>query len=153
MIFCHKYKYWGDVMTSINDVKLLSFPVHGDARGNLVVIEGGKDKILPFEIKRVFYIYGTSSDDVRGKHANKHSALCLVNVCGQSTVRVVDYTGVEKVYTLNEPHTGLYIPEMIWKDMYNFSTDSVLLVFSNEYYDKSEYISDFDDFLSLARRG
>lgn len=127
------------------NVQMLEFPQHGDERGHLVAVEGLKD--VPFEIKRVFYIYGSDSDVVRGCHANRKSEFVLINVAGQSKVRARDGLGNEAVFSINRPHTGLYLPKMIWKDMYDFSPDSVLLVLSSEAYDPEEYIRDYDAFV------
>ena len=125
--------------------KLLEFKDLGDERGKLVVIEGELD--IPFEIKRVFYIYGSDGKIVRGQHANKKSEFVLINVAGKSKVRVTD--GVdEKIVELNRPMQGIYIPKMIWKDMYDFSPDSVLLVITNTHYDGNEYIRNYDDYLT-----
>ncbi len=130
---------------NLNGVQMLEFPQHGDERGHLVVVEGMKD--IPFEIKRMFYIYGSDANVVRGRHANRKSEFVLINVAGQSKVRVDDGRGNEAVFSINRPHTGLYLPRMIWKDMYDFSADSVLLVLSNEAYDPDEYIRDYDAFV------
>ncbi len=130
---------------SINGVRMLEFPQHGDERGHLVVVEGLKD--VPFAIRRIFYIYGSDPDVVRGRHANRKSEFVLINVSGQSKVRVADGRGNEAVFSITRPHTGLYLPKMVWKDMYDFSADSVLLVLSNEPYDNSEYIRDYDAFV------
>ena len=127
------------------NVQMLDFPQHGDDRGHLVVVEGLKD--IPFDIKRVFYIYGSDPDVVRGCHANRKSEFVLINVAGQSKVRARDGLGNEAVFSINRPHTGLYLPKMIWKDMYDFSPDSVLLVLSSEAYDPGEYIRDYDAFV------
>ncbi len=130
---------------SINGVRMLEFPQPGDERGHLVVVEGLKD--VPFAIRRIFYIYGSDPDVVRGRHANRKSEFVLINVSGQSKVRVADGRGNEAVFSITRPHTGLYLPKMVWKDMYDFSADSVLLVLSNEPYDNSEYIRDYDAFV------
>ena len=132
-------------MHNMNKVQMLEFPQHGDERGHLVVVEGMKD--IPFEIKRMFYIYGSDHDVVRGKHANRRSEFVFINVAGTSKVKVKDGEGNEAVFCLNRPHTGIYLPTMVWKDMYDFSEDSVLLVLSNEYYDPDEYIRDYDVFV------
>lgn len=127
-----------------NKSKLIKFNQLGDERGHLVVLEGMKD--IPFEIKRVFYIYGADKDVVRGQHANRRSEFVLINVSGNSKVTTDD--GYEKTtFDLDEPHIGVYIPNMVWKDMYDFSKDSVLLVLASEPYDSSEYIRGYDDFL------
>ena len=128
-----------------DSVRMLEFAQHGDERGHLVVVEGMKD--IPFEIKRVFYIYGSDADVGRGCHANRRSEFVLINVAGQSKVRVRDGAGNEAVFSINRPHTGLYLPSMVWKDMYDFSPDAVLLVLSNEPYDAAEYIRDYDAFV------
>ncbi len=123
---------------------LLNFPQRGDDRGWLVVAEGNKD--VPFEIKRIFYIYGTDSKVVRGQHANRRSEFVLVNVAGSCRVRTRDGKGDERVFALNRPNMGLYIPKMVWKDMYDFSPDSILLCIASEVYDPNEYIRDYDAF-------
>lgn len=129
---------------NINKVKMLEFPQCGDERGHLVIAEGKID--VPFEIKRVFYIYGSDADVVRGQHANRKTEFVLINVAGKSKVRLRDGEGNEAIFSLNRPHTGIYIPNMVWKDMYDFSEDSVLLVLASEHYDNSEYIRNYDDF-------
>lgn len=138
-------------MPETTEVKLLQFDEFGDDRGRLVVVESGMD--IPFEIKRVFYIYGSDPDVVRGRHANRRSEFVLINVAGTSKVRVVDRSGNEMVISLNRPHTGIYLPAMVWKDMYEFSRDSVLLVLSSEHYDPDEYIRDFDEFQKVCKDG
>lgn len=130
---------------SIKDqYKILEFGDLGDERGKLVVVEGAMD--IPFEIKRVFYIYGSDSSIIRGQHANRNSEFVLINVSGSSKVRV-DNGFEEEIIELNRPRMGLYIPTMVWKDMYDFSADSVLLVLTNTHYDGSEYIRDYDEYL------
>ena len=131
-------------MHNMNKVQMLDFPQHGDERGHLVIVEGGKD--VPFEIKRAFYIYGSDKDVVRGQHANRKTQFVLINVAGKSKVRVMDGEGNEAIFCLNRPHTGIYLPEMVWKDMYDFSEDSVLLVLASEHYDAAEYIRSYDEF-------
>lgn len=114
----------------------------------MVVIEGGQN--VPFEIKRVFYIYGSDSTVVRGEHANKESEFVLINVAGTSKVRITD--GKEEIIVeLNKPMMGVYIPRMIWKDMYDFSSDSVLLVLASTHYDGNEYIRNYDEYLNVIK--
>ena len=131
-------------MHNMNKVKMLSFKQNGDDRGHLVVIEGNKD--VPFDIKRIFYIYG-SDPNVRGQHANRETEFVLVNVAGKSKVKVYDGKGNEAIFILNRPHTGIYLPTMVWKDMYDFSEDSVLLVLASEAYNPNEYIRNYDEFV------
>lgn len=133
-----------------NDVCMMEFSEHGDERGHLVVLEGGM-KDIPFDIKRVFYIYGSDSKVIRGQHANRRSKFVLINICGTSKVRVKDGLGSEEVFILNRPHMGIYLPEMIWKDMYDFSDDSILLCLASEHYDAEEYIRDYAVFEKMMR--
>lgn len=136
-------------MHNMNNVRMLDFPQKGDERGQLVIAEGGID--IPFEIKRVFYIYGSDADVIRGQHANRRTEFVLINVAGTSKVKVKDGEGNEAIYCLNRPHTGIYLPTMVWKDMYDFSYDSVLLVLASEHYDPEEYIRDYDEFVKIVR--
>ena len=124
---------------------MLEFPQKGDERGHLVIVEGMQD--VPFEIKRIFYIYGSDASVVRGQHANRRTEFVLINVAGQSKVKVLDGKGNGAVFSLNRPHTGIYLPTMVWKDMYDFSPDSVLLVLASEHYDPNEYIRDYELFV------
>ena len=128
---------------------VIEFKDLGDERGNLVVIEGGKT--IPFDIQRVFFFYGSDTKVVRGQHANRESEFVLINVAGQSKVRISD--GREEfVVNLDRPLMGVYIPKMIWKDMYGFSNDSVLLVLASTHYNGSEYIRDFEEYKRIKER-
>lgn len=135
-------------MNVIEMAKMLEFNQKGDERGHLVIVEGGED--IPFDIKRIFYIYGSDKDIVRGQHANRESEFVLINVAGTSKVKVKDGKGNETVYSLNRPHTGIYLPRMVWKDMYDFSEDSVLLVLASTHYNGDEYIRDYDEFVKIV---
>lgn len=133
-------------MKKVSDqYRILEFGEFGDERGNLVVAEGsGKD--IPFDIKRVFYMYGSDREVIRGQHANRLSEFVLINVSGTSKVKV-DNGYESKIIELNRPRMGLYIETMVWKDMFDFSEDSVLLVLANTHYDGSEYIRDYEAFI------
>ena len=125
-------------------VKMLNLPVYSN--GGCVMVEGLKD--ITFEIKRVFYIFGKGNvGAVRGKHSNRKSEFVLFNVSGKSKVKTIDEDLNEVVYELNEPNQAIYLPKMVWKEMYDFTEDSVLMVLTNEYYDTGEYIRIFDDFV------
>ncbi len=128
--------------------KMIEFKQNGDDRGKLVVVEGMND--IPFDIKRIFYIYGSDTTVVRGQHANRRSEFVLINVCGSSKVRVTDGRK-DEIFMLDKPHTGIYIPKMLWKDMYDFSEDSILLVLASEAYDSSEYIRDFNEYIKEVK--
>lgn len=128
--------------------KVLEFTDLGDERGNLVVIEGGTS--IPFEIKRMFYIYGSDEKVVRGQHANKQTSFVMINVSGTSKVRIDDGKE-ERIIELNKPRMGLYLSPMLWKDMYDFSQDSVLIVLADTHYDAGEYIRDYDEYLKVLK--
>lgn len=138
-------------MHNINKVRMLEFKQCGDERGHLVIVEGAQD--IPFEIKRAFYIYGSEKKVIRGQHANRKSEFVLINVAGKSKVKVKDGKGNEALYCLNYPHTGIYLPTMVWKEMYDFSEDSVLLVLASTHYEPEEYIRDYDQFVSEIKTG
>ena len=131
-------------MSLLEKCPILEFKDLGDQRGKLVVIEGKQS--IPFDIKRVFYIYGSDSTVIRGQHANRESEFVLINVAGTSKVRITDGKE-EMIVELNRPMMGVYIPSMIWKDMYDFSSDSVLLVLASTHYDGSEYVRDYEEYL------
>lgn len=134
----------------LSGVKLLTFRQIGDEKGYLVALEGdGAD--VPFDIKRIFYIYGSDSQVIRGKHANLKSEFVLINLAGKSKVKVIDENGQTLVVDLDKPHIGIYLPRMVWKEMYDFSEDSVLLCLSSEHYDPDEYVRDFDEYVSILR--
>lgn len=129
---------------------MLEFKSIGDERGSLVVCEGGED--IPFIAKRLFYIFGSDGSVIRGRHANRRSEFVLVNVAGSSRVRTRDGCGNESVYLLDRPCAGIYIPFMVWKEMYDFSQDSVLLCLSSEHYDADEYIRDYEEYAREMER-
>ena len=135
-------------MRNIEDMyKIIEFNELGDERGNLVVAEG-ESELVPFKMNRIFYIYGTTADVVRGQHANRRTKFILINVSGTSKVRL-DNGKEERIIELNKPKMGLFLDTMLWKDMYDFSSDSVLLCIASEHYDGSEYIRDYDEYIKI----
>ena len=128
----------------------LIFDELGDERGHLVVAESMKE--IPFDVKRIFYIYGTEAGVVRGQHANRKTEFVLINVKGTSKVKV-DLGQEKKVVLLDKPNKGLYLNKMVWKDMYDFSEDSILLVLASECYDSEEYIRDYPCYLEELNKG
>lgn len=138
-------------MQKLKDLyQIIYFKECGDERGNLVVAEGdGMD--VPFAIKRVFYMYGSDDTVIRGQHANRQTEFVLINVSGTSKVKV-DNGFETEIIELNKPRMGLYLKPMIWKDMYDFSEDSVLLVLASEHYDGKEYIRDYDEYLKEVKQ-
>lgn len=123
--------------------KLIDIKVHGDERGKLASFE--KDNNIPFDVKRAFYIFDSKGSVSRGCHANRNSEFLLVVISGSCKVRLDDGYEIHNI-TLNNPHRALYIDKMIWKEMYDFSYNSVLLVLTNTYYDEKEYIRNYNDF-------
>jgi dTDP-4-dehydrorhamnose 3,5-epimerase-like enzyme len=127
---------------------LINFKVCGDDRGLLVAIENNKQ--IPFDIKRVFYVYNTSDQSARGCHANRNSQFVLIAVNGSCKIKVMEKDETT-VITLDNPYTGLWLDKMVWKEMYDFSEGAVLLVLSSEMYDKNEYIVDYNSYIEELR--
>lgn len=123
------------------------FQPHGDERGQLVSLEEFKD--IPFQIKRVYFMYETEKGVVRGKHAHKNLEQILVCIHGSCKIRL-DNGHEKKVVPLERPYEGLYVANDMWREMFDFSSDAVLLVFASEVYDESDYIRDYDEFLKLV---
>lgn len=120
------------------------FPPLGDDRGSLVALEAGIN--IPFEIKRVYYIFGTQQGVARGFHAHRNLKQVAVCVTGKCRMILDDGNTREEVW-LESPIQGLIIDELIWREMYDFSEDCVLLVLASEHYDESDYVRDYDEFL------
>tara|TARA_R110002012_G_scaffold199872_4_gene368812 strand:+ start:2383 stop:2790 length:408 start_codon:yes stop_codon:yes gene_type:complete len=124
-------------------VKLIEFPALGDERGSLVALEG--NKTVPFDIKRVYYMFGTREGVARGFHA--HKALKQVTVCVTGRCRMILDNGQKKEEIwLDSPTKGLILENMIWHEMHDFSPDCVLLVLASEHYEESDYIRNYVDF-------
>lgn len=119
-----------------------------DEDGSLIAIENSKD--FPIKIVRVFYEYFVNGSCTRGKHANKKSRFCLIAVSGSCEVIVEDGIATTN-YRLDSPQKCLFLDRMIWKTMTNFSKDCVLLVLSDQCYDKTEYIRNFQEYLKLIK--
>ena len=120
------------------------FQQHGDKRGQLVALEAGHD--VPFEIKRVYYMYDTGEGVIRGCHA--HKKLDQVLICLKGSCKILLDNGMEKeTVSLEKPYEGLYITGNIWREMYDFTPDAVLIVLASEPYNEDDYIRDYDAFL------
>ena len=124
--------------------KLIEMKIFGDERGKLVSLEGNKN--IPFDIKRVYYIFDTLPDQVRGKHAHKDLEQIIVAMDG-SCEFVLDDGKERKSIWLNRPDVGLYVGNNIWREMQNFSYGCKLMVLASKHYDEKEYIRNYDDFL------
>ncbi|SEH97742.1 FdtA/QdtA family cupin domain-containing protein [Pseudomonas asplenii] len=126
-------------------IKWLDFERLGDKRGELIAIEVGVDKIIPFEIKRIYYIYATADGVSRGFHAHKN--LKQIAICVSGSCRMVLDDGTTRQETIMHSATrGLVIESMIWREMHDFSSDCVLLVLASEHYDEADYIRSYQDF-------
>ncbi len=122
---------------------------HEDSRGKLIAIEAEKD--VPFQIQRVYYIYDTKDDAHRGFHA--HKSLQQYLVCMHGSCKILLDDGAERATVeLNDPSEGLYIGPSTWREMYDFSSDAVLVVFASMQYDESDYIRDYNVFLQFVER-
>ncbi len=120
------------------------FQQHGDSRGQLVSLEEYKD--IPFQIKRVYYMYETKEGVRRGFHAHRSLEQILICISGSCKV-LLDNGSEKKTVSLEKPYEGLYVAKDIWREMYDFSKDAVLLVLASEYYNEEDYIRDYDTFL------
>ncbi|WP_278600625.1 sugar 3,4-ketoisomerase [Clostridium tertium] len=128
---------------------LIKFKNISDKYGSLVPIEAKKD--IPFEIKRIYYIKDVKEEAVRGFHS--HRMLHQVLICISGNVKIRLKNGFdEKIVQLDNSDYGLYIGPMIWREMFEFSNNAVLLVLASEYYDESDYIRDYDTYLQEARK-
>lgn len=126
-------------------IKTVSFKPLGDDRGSLVALEG--DKTVPFDIKRVYYMFDTKSGVSRGYHAHKNLKQVAVCVTGQCRF-VLDDGSKREEMLLDSPTKGLLIEGLIWREMHDFSEDCVLLVLANEHYDESDYIRNYQEFIA-----
>lgn len=130
-------------------MKLIDFPPLGDDRGSLVALEA--NKTVPFDIKRVYYIFGTKQGVARGFHA--HKALKQVAVCVTGSCRMLLDNGRHKEEVmLDSPTKGLLIEDLVWREMHDFTHDCVLLVLASEHYDEADYIREYEIFQEIARK-
>jgi uncharacterized cupin superfamily protein len=131
----------------MNKAKIIDLPKIIDKRGNLSFIEGGGH--IPFEIKRVYWIYDVPGGEQRGGHAFKSQSEFIVALSGSFDVILDD--GIEqKTYSMNRSYYGLYVPNGIWRQMENFSTNALALVIASTKYDTEDYIRDYDQFKDLV---
>ena len=128
--------------------ELQEFKVLGDHRGQLVALEANRQ--IPFDVKRVFYIYGTQESVPRGNHSHYKTKQFLVAVNGNCKV-TLDNGKEKETFDLNKQNLGLFQDALVWGTMHDFSNDCVLMVLANEYYDASDYITDYDKFLKEVR--
>ncbi len=131
------------------NIQILNFDIKGDERGDLISLEENKN--IPFDIKRVYYIFGAKGEVRRGFHAHKKLKQVLVCVSGSCKILLDD--GVNKTEVLlNSPDKGLLIESMIWREMFDFSKDCVLMVLADSHYDEGEYIRNYNEFMSKVTK-
>jgi len=130
-------------------IEIINFEIKGDERGSLISLEENKN--IPFDIKRVYYIFNTVEGIRRGFHAHKKLKQLLVCVSGSCKVLLDDGKSKEEI-SLDNPSKGLLIESMIWREMFDFSPDCVLMVLANEVYDENDYLRDYQQFLSYLNK-
>ncbi len=126
------------------EINIIDFASLGDDRGSLIALESLKN--VPFEIKRVYYIFDTGQNVIRGFHAHKNLKQVAISLKGSCTF-VLDDGSVRKEIILDSPYKGLLIDSLTWREMKDFSNDCVLLVLASQYYDEKDYIRNYNDFL------
>lgn len=127
------------------NVDLIVLKIYGDERGSLVALENGHN--LPFDVKRVYYIFGTKEGVSRGFHAHKKLTQLLIAVRGSCRI-TCEYNNKKEEYILSRPDEGLQIDGLVWREMHDFSSDCVLLVLASDYYSEADYIRDYQTFLN-----
>ena len=133
---------------SLKDCRIIELPKIYDARGNLTFIENSRH--IPFNIKRVFYLYDVPGGETRGGHAHLDLEQFIIAVSGSFDV-ILDDGFERKVFSLNRSYYGLYIPSMIWRELENFSSGSVCLVLTSDFYKEEDYILNYDYYKKIVR--
>ena len=128
----------------------MELPKFLDARGNLSFVE--QKKHIPFEIKRTYWLYDVPGGESRGGHAYRENEEFIVALSGSFDV-VLDDGSKKRTYTLNRSYYGLYVPKGLWREMENFSTNSLAMILSSTDYDANDYVRDYDEFLKLKQNG
>lgn len=132
----------------IDQCKIIDIPRVEDPRGNLSFVEGGD--LVPFDIKRIYYLYDVPGGVSRGGHGHKELKQFIVAASGSFDV-VVDDGVNRKRFNMNRSYYGLYIPQLMWREIDNFSSGAVCLVLASEHYAESDYIRDYDEFVNLKK--
>lgn len=135
---------------TVEDVKIVELPKFADPRGNLSFVE--QLNHIPFEIKRTYWIYDVPGGESRGGHAFKQNEEFIVALSGAFDV-IVDDSKRKKTFTLNRSYYGLYVPAGLWREMENFSTNSLALEFGSIHYDEKDYVRDYQEYLKMKKDG
>lgn len=133
----------------VANVQEIHFEAHGDDRGKLIALEG-QSELVPFEVKRVYYIFDTTPGTVRGKHAHKTLRQVLICISGACTIECEMPDGTISTHRLDWPDKGLMIEGLVWRNMKEFSKDAVLMVLASEHYDEVDYVRDYESFVKLC---
>lgn len=128
--------------------QLFEFPAFTDRRGTLSFVEQGRH--IPFDIRRIFYLYGVPAGEKRAAHALFKCQQCLIAMAGEFDV-LLDDGFMQKTYHLAQPNLGLYVPAMVWREVLNFSPGAVCLVLASEFYDPDDYFEDHENFAKKVR--
>ena len=135
--------------SSTSDAKIINLPKIEDPRGNLSFIE--EEKHIPFKIKRTYWIYDVPGGEIRGGHAFYEQKELIIALSGSFDI-VVDDGSSQHIFSLNRSYYGLYIPQGLWRQMQNFSTNSLAVVLSSTHYIESDYIRDYNEFLKYRKK-
>jgi dTDP-4-dehydrorhamnose 3,5-epimerase-like enzyme len=130
------------------DYKIIKFQKHGDDRGQLIALENEKE--IPFEIKRVYYMFETGEGVRRGFHAHKNLKQILICTSGSCKIHLDDGKETKEI-VLDDPSEGLFITNNLWREMYDFSKDAVLMVLASDLYNEKDYIRNYDEFLKFVK--
>lgn len=136
-------------MMSLDLVKIINFPKISDQRGNLSFIESNKQ--IPFDIRRIYYLYDVPTDAERGAHGHKKLQQVIIPISGSFDFSLDDGTKKQK-FSLKRPWEGLYVPPMMWRELDNFSSGSVCLVLASDFYTEDDYYRNYKDFLDDVRK-
>jgi dTDP-4-dehydrorhamnose 3,5-epimerase-like enzyme len=137
------------VQSTINDCKLISFPKNHQVNGNLTSITNGEE--VPFDIKRIYYLYDVPGGEARGGHAHKELYQIMVALSGSFTVTLDDGANKQSFH-LFQPYQGLLIPPGLWRDLDTFSSGSICMVLASEVYDEEDYFRDYADFQNFKSK-
>lgn len=135
---------------SIENYKIIDLPKYADPRGNLSVIEGGNH--IPFDIKRVYYLYDVPGGSSRAGHGHKELQQVIIAMSGSFDVIIDDGLERKKIH-LNRSYHGLFIPKMMWREIENFSSGAVCLVLASTVYDQADYYHDYNEFVAISHAG
>lgn len=138
------------MVSSVYNCNVIELPKIHNRAGNITPVHGGTD--IPFDIKRIYYLYDVPSGETRGGHAHKELQQLIVAASGSFDVLLDDGKN-KKIVTLNRPNFGLYVTPLIWRELINFSSGAVLLVLASKLYEEDEYIRDYQEFLKYVKQG